>query len=272
MNTGDCVARARVRFSPLALRSCGIVHIGTLALLVLAPSQNAAAQGTVGFRSGFTEGNGVPPRGRVDVDYGTSALDAGSMRQYTAGEVTAHVPVTQRFGVRLHLNSYAWIDTPQDDAAGREDMGVGTSFILRPNAGWRPATAVLTRLDVPSGSLPGRANTWRPTAKVALAWRIPAGVTVASNIGLSSLAANDRRYTQRFGSLWLGRNVTRRLGSFAEVFAFDREAPSGPSTRFMRGGVTVLLTNAIHLDVNASTQIGAAVPRRAVGIGVKHRM
>ena len=246
--------------------------IGIAVLTALSAPVTAGAQGTVGFRSGFTEGNGIPPRGRVDLDYGGSAIDAGSMRAYTAGEVVAHIPLSRRVGVRLHLNSYAWVTTPQARSDGREDMGVGTSFIVRSNAGWRPATALLTRIDMPNGSLPGLGNAWRPTAKVVLGWRLPAGVSLASNLGLASLDAQGTRLRQQFGSLWLGRNITRRLGSFAEAFAFDREARSGPATRYMRGGVTVLITNTVHLDVNASTQLGGAAPRRTLGIGVKHRL
>jgi Putative MetA-pathway of phenol degradation len=235
-------------------------------------SDAAAAQGAVGFRSGFTEGNGIPPRGKMDVDYGSSVANIGGARSYTAGEVVAHVPLSRRFGLRLHLNSYAWVNTGTTQFSGREDMGVGAAFALRASNGWRPAAALLTRVDLPNGSLSRRGPVSRPTLKAALAWRLPMGVAMASNIGLASLYAADDHYTQRFGSLWLGRQITRRVGGFTEVFAFDREAPSGPSTRYARAGITVLVTNAIHLDVNASTQLGGASPRRTLGLGAKHRM
>jgi len=261
MHNSDSVAR-RLRAA----------FLGTVLLAALSAPVESGAQGSVGFRSGFTEGNGIPPRGRVDVDYGGSAIDAGRMRAYTAGEVVAHIPLSRRAGLRLHVNSYAWVTTPQARATGREDIGVGSAFIVRSNAGWRPATALLTRIDLPSGSLPGVGNGWRPTVKVALGWRLPAGVALSSNIGLATIDVQGDRYTQQFGSLWLGRNITRRLGSFGEVFAFDREAQSGPSTSYLRGGFTVLITKAIHLDLNASTQLGSAAPRRTLGIGVKHRM
>jgi hypothetical protein len=226
----------------------------------------------VGFRSGFTEGNGIPPRRRVELDYGTSVTDAAGTRGFTAGEVTAHVPLTLRFGFRLHFNSYTWTKTPTATVAGREDMGIGTALKVRANVGWRPATALLTRIDMPSGSLPGQGNAWRPTAKVALAWQLPAGVTLASNIGVAVPGSQGSRFTQHFGSLWLGRHITERFGSFAEVFAFDKEARTGPSTRYARGGLTMLVTNTLHLDVNASTQLGNPTSRRSFGIGVKHRL
>ena len=256
----------------IARGSRAIAVVGLALLVVLAAPNTSIAQSPVGFRSGFTEGNGIAPRGRVDVDYGSSVSTAGDTRSVTAGEVVAHVPLSGRFGLRLHFNSYAWVRTPQAQVAGREDMGIGTALNVRPNVGWRPATALLTRLDVRSGSLPGEASPWRPTVKVALGWRLPAGVTLASNIGLAALDTRGDRYTQHFGSLWLGRTITGRVGSFAEAFAFSREARSGPSTRYVRGGVTVLVTNRMHLDVNASTQLGSAGERRTLGIGMKHRM
>lgn len=243
-----------------------------VAIALFITAGEAGAQDAVGFRSGFTEGNGIPPRGRVELDYGTSVTDAAGSRGFTAGEVTAHVPLTRRFGMRLHFNSYTRIKTPQATVAGREDMGIGTAFKVRANVGWWPATALLTRIDVPSGSLPGQGNAWRPTAKVALAWQLPAGVTLASNIGVAVPGSHGSRFTQHFGSLWLGRGITERVGSFAEVFAFDREARTGPSTRHVRGGLTVLVTNSFHVDVNASALLGSAASRRSFGIGVKHRL
>ncbi|AMW05591.1 hypothetical protein GEMMAAP_13790 [Gemmatimonas phototrophica] len=233
---------------------------------------DVSAQGVVGFRSGFTEGNGIPPRSRVDLDYGSSATNAAGTWGFTAGEVTAHVPMTRRFGMRLHFNSYTWVRTPQATVAGREDMGIGTALRVRDNVGWRPATALLTRVDMPSGSLPGQGNAWRPTVKAALAWQLPAGVSLASNLGLAVPGSQGARFTQAFGSLWFGRNVKGPVGSFAEVFAFDREARSGPATRHVRGGLTVLVTNSFHLDLNASTQFGTPAPRRSFGLGVKHRL
>lgn len=268
-NVAPVIAHTAERF---AGRSRAIAALGVTLLAALAAPRTLQAQSPVGFRSGFTEGNGIPPRGRVDVDYGSSVSAAGNTRGYTAGEVVAHVPLSRRFGLRLHLNSYAWVRTPQTQVAGREDMGIGTALNVRPNVGWRPAAALLTRMDVRSGSLPGQASAWRPTVKVALGWRLPTGVTLTSNIGLSALDARGDRYTQQFGSLWLGRNITGRYGAFTEVFAFSREGPSGPSTRYVRGGVTVLVTNSMHLDVNASTQLSSAGARRTLGIGMKHRM
>jgi hypothetical protein len=208
----------------------------------------------------------------VDLDYGSSATNAAGIWGFTAGEVTAHVPMTRRFGVRLHFNSYTWVKTPQATVAGREDMGIGTALALRDNVGWRPATALLTRVDVPSGSLPGQGNAWRPTVKAALAWRLPAGIGLASNLGVAVPGTHGARFTQTFGSLWLGRTIKGPVGSFAELFAFDREARTGPSTRYARGGLTVLVTNSFHLDLNASTQFGTSTPRRSFGVGVKHRL
>jgi hypothetical protein len=268
-NGAPCIAHIADRF---AAGSRAIAVLGVTLLAALAAPNTSQAQSPVGFRSGFTEGNGIPPRGRVDVDYGSSVIAAGAARSVTAGEVVAHVPLSQRFGLRLHLNSYAWVRTPQAQVAGREDMGIGTALNVRPNVGWRPATALLTRMDVRSGSLPGQSSAWRPTVKVALGWRLPTGVTLTSNIGVAALDTQGDRYTQQFGSLWLGRNITGRFGSFAEVFAFSREARSGPSTRYVRSGITVLVTNGMHVDVNASTQLGSAEARRTLGIGVKHRM
>ena len=151
-------ARARcLTFTPPLAREVRILSLFSLLLLFsFAAVGSAGAQGTVGFRSGFTEGNGIPPRGRVDVDYGSSVLEANGVRGFLAGEGTAHVPMTRRMGVRVHLNSYSRITTPQSTVAGREDMGIGTAFNVSENHGWRPSAALLTRVDGAHGSAPHR--------------------------------------------------------------------------------------------------------------------
>lgn len=260
-------------YTPLLARDVSVLSLCSLLLFAtLAAFGAAGAQGTVGFRSGFTEGNGIPPHNRVDVDYGSSILEADGVRGFLAGEITAHVPMTRRMGVRVHLNSYSRIVTPQSTVAGREDMGIGTAFNVTDNSGWRPSAALLTRVDVPSGSLPGQGTAWRPTIKVALSWRLPARVTLASNLGVAIPGARGDQFTQHFGSVWLGRPLAGRLGSFAELFAFDREARTGPPTRHVRGGLTLLVRNTLHVDVHASTQLAGAAHRRTFGIGAKHRL
>jgi hypothetical protein len=157
------------------------------------------------------------------------------------------------------------------DATGREDLGIGTATVLRESRAWRPMVALLTRLDAPSGTLPSRARAWRPAARLALAWQLPAGVALASNIGLALPSDQGARFSQRYGSLWLARSLSRRVGSFTEVVAFDRESRSAASTVLLRGGITVLASHRLHVDLHASTQRGGAGPRRTVGVGLKKR-
>lgn len=234
-------------------------------------SVSLQAQTAVGFRSGFTEGTGIPPRGAVELDYGSSVTSAGDTRTYAVGELTAHIPLAQRAGLRLHLNSYTWIASPGATATGREDLGIGSALTLRETRAWRPMVALLTRLDAPSGSLPNRAREWRPAARFALAWQLPAGVALASNIGVALPSDHGTRFTQRYGSVWLARSVSRRVGSFGEVVAFDRASRSTASIYVLRGGISVLVSDALHVDLHASTQHGGAGPRRTMGVGLKER-
>jgi hypothetical protein len=187
------------------------------------------------------------------------------------GRSRSSVPLAKRVGLRLHLNSYTWIASPGATATGREDLGIGTATVLRESRAWRPMVALLTRLDAPSGTLPSRARAWRPAARLALAWQLPAGVALASNIGLALPSDQGARFSQRYGSLWLARSLSRRVGSFTEVVAFDRESRSAASTVLLRGGITVLASHRLHVDLHASTQRGGAGPRRTVGVGLKER-
>ncbi|GAB1343451.1 transporter [Gemmatimonas sp.] len=231
----------------------------------------AHAQSPVGFRSGFTEGTGIPPRGSIEADYGSSVTRSGDTRTLTAGEVTVHIPLARQFGVRVHLNSYNWTTSPAGTVEGREDIGFGTATAFRAARDWHPMVALLTRLDTPSGSLAGRAHALRPAAKIVLAWQLPAGVTLASNLGVARPGDHGTRFTQRFGSVWIARGFTPRIGSFSEVVLTDRERSAGPSTTVLRGGLTLRASHTVHVDLHASTQLGGAQPRRTLGLGVKER-
>lgn len=229
------------------------------------------AQGNVGFRSGFTEGTGIPPRGAVDLDAGSSVTAVGSTRTFAAGELTAHIPLATRFGLRVHLNSYTWVASRGAVTTGREDVGFGTATTLRDTRGWRPMIALLTRMDAPTSNLTNRVHEWRPLAKFALAWQLPAGFALASNLGVAHLSDHGTRFTQTFGSAWVARRFSPRIGSFSEIVAADREQRFGRPTYVLRSGVTLLATRAVHIDVHASTQLGASSPRRTFGVGLKER-
>ncbi len=187
----------------------GVAIAGLRAILVVQEPMTPA----LGFRTGLTEGPGTAAPGKIELDLGASMMRAGDVTTYRAGELTANVGVSRRFEARLHFNSYAWTDAPGGDVNGREDMGIGMRAAAFPNRGPVPAATLILRLDGPTGSSVRREPGWRPTARWALGWALPGGVTLHSNLGYGRPAA--AACATRAGSAACGSRALWLAGSGA---------------------------------------------------------
>jgi hypothetical protein len=240
-----------------------------LGCVLLAVPAGAAAQGLmtapIGFRSGFTEGAVTTRPGTLTVDAGASARWAGGTRTYRAGEFNLRVPAARWVEARLYLNSYAWRRSGIEPAAGREDVSVAVAATLLTHRGLRPVSALIIRLDAPTGSLPDRSRSWRPSARLSLGWELPGRVALHGNLGV----ADDGRAA---ASAWVSRRVAGPLGAYIEAYGWTRERAGGPSTAYLHGAITCLVRSWMHVDLHAGLGSAAAGSPRWIGIGVRQRV
>lgn len=245
------------------------------AALVASPAGGAAGQDLmrtpIGFRSGLTEG-AVPTRpGTLTIDAGASARWVDGARIYRVGEFNIRVPFSSRVEGRVYANSYAWRESGSRLDTGREDLSLALASMLVTHEGLRPVTALILRLDTPTGSVPGRERSWRPSARWSFGWELPGRVALHANLGIAHDTRRGVGYAREVASLWVSRRLAGRLGAYAEVFGSTRERPSGPGAVFLHGGLTCLILPWMHLDLHGGSGSAAAGSPRWIGIGVRQR-
>ena len=250
----------------------------TAIVLLLAAGGPAALVGQelmrtpIGFRTGLTEGAVTTRPGTLTVDAGGSARWSSGAVIYRAGEFNVRVPFTGRLEGRLYANSYAWRRDGAANPEGREDLSLAMAAMLFTHQGPRPVTALIVRLDTPTGSLPGREHTWRPSARASLGWELPGRIALHCNLGLGRDTRGGEGFSRAIASVWVARRIAGRLGAYAEALGSSRERPGGPSAGFVHGGLTYLVRSWMHLDLHAGVGSAAAGSPRWVGIGVRQRL
>jgi hypothetical protein len=142
--------------------------LAAVALLLLF-GNGAAAQGLmttpIGFRSGLTEGAVTTLPGTLTIDAGASVRWSGAVATLRVGELNVRVPFNRRLEARVYANSIAWRDEAGDVIAGREDASFAAAATVTTHRGLRPVAALILRVDAPTGTLPGRERTWRPSGR-----------------------------------------------------------------------------------------------------------
>jgi len=226
----------------------------------------------IGFRSGFTEGAATTRPGTLTFDAGASVRWAEGTTTYRFGELNVRAPISRRIEGRVYANSYAWRLTGDQLAAGREDLSLAVASMVLTHRGFRPVAALIVRLDTPTGTLPGRERSWRPSARWSFGWELPGRVALHCNLGIARETRTAEDYSREFASVWLSRRLAGRLGAYAEAYGSTRERPDGPATRYLHGALTLLVRSWMHVDLHAGLGSAAAGSPRWVGIGMRQRV
>jgi hypothetical protein len=239
------------------------------------PSPLAAQDDTIDpDRPDFTEGTGVVPLGRVQVESGFTYSRVEDVRTRALGEVLVRIPFSKRVEARLGVGSYDWIGSSGRSFRGAEDPEAGVKILLSEGSEHQPGhpkVALLLLTSVPVGGKDLTADAWQPTAKLALSWDLTSRFSLSSNVNLSDLADDDRRFSQVALSLSAGYSVTDRLDGFLEVFGFSRETAGGPATRYVDSGVAFAVTKDLKIDLRAGIGRNDAHPDYFVGTGAAVR-
>ncbi len=249
----------------------------------------------------------VPP-GVVQVEGGVGFARAQSERETSLGDALVRVGLDPKTEVRIGVPSYIFL-RGASRASGFGDAFIGVKRTLfgdqkaqlAPVAGndgetkeqaqngrartkraaasgaqqtalAGPALGLIVGTTLPTGADELSANRFEPQALLAFEATISERVSLASNLGYTSVAGQTRRFGQVFGSLAFGYSAGDKLGYFAEVFGTDRIAADGGTQAFLNVGAVYVVSDKFELDAGFAPSLSDNARRNyQLGLGFTKR-
>ncbi len=252
-----------------------------VALALVASSGWSAAQGSepeplVTDRPDFTESPETVAPGRFQLEAGYTFTRRGDDKQHALGELLLRVGLWHQIELRLGGNSYVWLDSPDGDADGFEDLSLGVKIKLVDGSKrlelTRPTVGVIVATTLPTGDDVLGEDEPQPEFILAMAWDLSERFSLGSNLNYAYASEDDDRFHQFSGSLALGYKLTEKWGAYIEYFGFVPASDDGPNASFFDGGLTYLVTNDLQLDARVGVGVfNADSPDYFTGVGVSWR-
>lgn len=250
------------------------------ALILLASPGWCAAQGSeskplVSDRPDFTESPETVPPGRFQVEAGYTFSRKGDDKEHTLGELLLRVGLWQQTELRLGLNSYVWLDSPDGDAHGLEDMSLGVKIRLAEGSErfelTQPTVGVIVATTLPTGNADIGEDKPQPEIILALGWDLSERLSLESNFIYAYASEDGERFHQFSGSISLGYTLTEKWRCYIEYFGLVPDSNDGPNASFLDGGLTYLINDDLQFDMRVGFGINGPDPNYFTGIGVSRR-
>ena len=218
-----------------------------------------------------TESATVVPRGLVQVETGYLFARDSGMDGYAVPGTLARIGLGGR--TELRIGHAGIVGGSGRRGAGDSELGAKINLIERAD-GWRPELALLGGLSLPTGDHGFSSDGADPSFLFAFAHEFRPGLSLGYNGGATweSSAAQPDRDAFIVYSLALGVRLTDRLGTFLELFG-DRQV-TGPlaTSASMDGGLTLLLTDIVQLDVYVGSGLRGPTSDLFAGTGLSFRL
>lgn len=236
----------------------------------------SAEEPLVTDRPDFTESAETVAPGRFQIEAGYTFTRTGDEKEHALGELLLRVGLFKQVELRIAGNSYVWLDSPDGDANGFEDMSLGAKIKLLDASEQfdltRPNVAVIVATTLPTGADNIGEDEAQPELKLALAWDLSERFSLGSNLNYAYLSEGGDRFHQFSGSVVLGIKLTEKWGSYIEYFGFVPESDDGPNTSYFDGGFTYLIDDNLQLDARAGVGVfNGRSPDYFTGAGVSWR-
>jgi Putative MetA-pathway of phenol degradation len=255
------------------VRPCQVAKVSAVLLLALGAAGRARAQPPelVTDRPDQTESAMVVSRGLVQVETGYLFVhDADADRHEVPGTLF-RIGLGGRTEFRI---GYAGV-VSRESTRGSGDSELGAKVnLIGPADGGRTELAILGGMSLPTGDDGLSSGGADPAFLVSLAHELSPRVSLGYNIGARGESSPDRPGRDAFivYSSVLGLKLTDRLGTFLELFG-DRQVSHGTVTRVsVDGGLTVLLTDTLQLDVSVGRGLPGPADDLFVGTGLSFRL
>ena len=243
------------------------------ALVACVPSARTDVEPIVADRPDFTEDTVVMPAGMVQLEAGVTSTVTPDDRALAIGEGLVRVGMHERAELRIYVNSYTIDKTSTTTERGLEDLIVGTKLAVAKGGGegsLNPAVSVLLLTSLPTGAAPYRARTLEPTGKLSLKWDITSRISLATNTNYTFNSEDDESFGTFAQSGSLGVELTKALGSYAELFTIVPRNVGGTTSTYLNGGLSYLVNDDLVLDIRGGTSV-KRTGDYFFGIGFAHR-
>jgi hypothetical protein len=157
------------------------------------------------------------------------------------------------------------------------DAEAGLKLSLWDEAGARPQAALLAGVSLPVGSSGFSSGHADPSFRFSLSLTLSDRVGLGYNAGFEwESAGGDATGSETQASFIytaaVGVGLTDRIGVFAEAFGDLPAGDDGEGSHSLDGGVTLLLSGDLQLDVAAGVAVSGAAPDWFLGMGVSLRL
>jgi hypothetical protein len=253
------------------------------ALLGLA-TPDSPAEALATDRPDFTESTETVTRGRLQLEGGyTFTIDnkpPSRARSHTAPELLLRVGLLDGFELRIGWEGYTWLHEPfpdksragrsifrEDWSQGGSDLYLGFKHKLFEQDGPRPHFALIPAITAPSGSAGWSSGDVDPEVKLAWAYDLAEGLSLAGNVNFAAPTDQARRFFQSAASVSLAIDLLENVGAYVEYFGFYPAGKDIDSAHTASGGLTWRITENLQLDWRAGIGLNGAADDFFTGVG-----
>jgi hypothetical protein len=238
-----------------------------VALALCAPAA-VSAQELITDRPDFTESAVTVPAGLRQLEGGYTFARSGQVDTHTLGELLLRIGLSRRLEFRGELNSHVWQQTPEATGSEFADPGIGMKLAIA-NPEYGSSLLGATAGLIVGTSIPvERSRSLQPEAKLLLAWELTERASFSSNLNAARLRDERGGYWETSASASVSLALAERVGVYLEAYGFAAAGREDPA--YLNGGVTLLLTPELQLDLRAGARIDRG-NERFFGAGLAHR-
>lgn len=199
-----------------------------------------------------TESSAIVPRGYFQIESGITYSDEGSeSRTLEYPGTLLRIGVSKRLELRLGTQGFV-SEFEGNRTTGYGDSEIGTKIYLLRERGWRPETALLASVSLPTGSDGFSTNRMDPSFRFAFSHTLTDTVSLGYNLGAAwetvSTSSGRSTLSDLQYTVTAGFGLSERFGAFVELFGDTPLSADGSSEVSFDGGVTFLIRPNLQLD------------------------
>lgn len=219
-------------------------------------------------RPGFGDGAAIVAQNRLQIEVGYAYTDADGATQHNIGQVAVRMGLMPRVELRVLLNSFVVVDTPDGNVTGQEDFTVGAKVRILTAASGLALSGQVSAF-IPTGDDEFSNDKVVPELKLILDAPLTSTIGFSSNAGLTFDFDEGPNTFFTYVSLGAAMPGAEGLGVFAGLFSLFPE--DADSDHGVDGGLVYLLNKATQVDVSFGTMLTDNQSDFFVGAGIARR-